>query len=132
MAPNAKPPGPPQPQQKQPAPPPAPVAKPAPEAQSDPLPVLHKAVDLAQEPRNEAHTRDPPSFFLVSITAPSAKAASAGQENGIMQLVSAIAKGGSLPPRSEAMAIRPDVVRQAPPLPWRHANFFLAPLLAVD
>lgn len=133
--PDAKPPEPPKPQPKQPPPPPPPpqpANKPAPEAPLEPLPILHKAMDLTRQPRAEPPRGDPTSFFLDSITAPSAKATTAAQENGIMQLVSAIAKGGSRPPHTEAMAIRPDVVRQAPPLPWRHANFFLAPLLAVD
>jgi hypothetical protein len=49
-----------------------------------------------------------------------------------MQLVSAIAKGGSRPLRSEARTIQPDVVWQTPPLPPLQARYFVAPLLAVD
>lgn len=111
-----------------PAPPPVVAPKPVAEEAPTPLPFLHKAADLG----TDINRREPASFFLDSISAPSEMAASSRRENGIMQLVSAIAKGGSRPLRTEARTIQLDVVRQTPPLPPLQAKYFVSPLLAVD
>jgi hypothetical protein len=99
---------------------------------------MHKAPDLRTEekpsPPDAATRENTKSFFLDSISAPSASADKppATRESAAMRLASALAKGGHrLRMRTEA-AIQPDLVRQAPPLPPLQPKYLVSPLFVLE
>jgi hypothetical protein len=132
---------PPPPNPKKPAPPPPPALADQPveapvavalAVPSSTAPVMHRARDLPMELEANAGKREPASFFLDSIAAPSETRNSSSRESAAMQLVSALAKGGGRLLGPAAPALELDLVRQTPPLPERQVKYFVSPLLVVD